>query len=232
MNIVTQLRDLHSIHLRLSDLRGGAEHAERSLKKYQAKIETQQKSLHDAQEAIKKIKVAIHQKEISIKENEDKMEKYRKQMNDVKTKKEYDALRHEIDNAKQANRVIEDEILELMGTSEEKTQELPRHEKTLTEAQAELKLAQAELAQRQAAVGERLAGAEAELKAAQEALPADVRAQYQRLLQAHSHDALGAVEGRSCGGCYTDLTPQGYNDLRAGRLVACKNCGRLLYLAE
>ncbi len=232
MSIVEQLRTLHSTHLRLEDLRGGAEQAERSLRKYQHKIEQQQKQLEAAQEAIKKSKAASHHKEISIKENEDKMEKYRKQMNDVKTKKEYDALRHEIDNAKQATRAIEDEILELMGTIEEKSRELPAHEKAIAEARAEQKLAEAELAQRQSAMGERLSGAQAELKAAEEALPADVRIQYQRLLQAHGHDALSPIEGHSCGGCYTELTPQNYNDLRAGRLVACKNCGRLLYLAE
>ncbi len=232
MSIVIQLRNLHAIHLRLEDLRGGAEQAERSLHKYQARIETQQKNLHDAQEGIKKAKVAFHQKEISIQENEDKMAKYRKQMNDVKTKKEYDALRHEIDNVKQGTRVLEDEMLELMGQQEQKGKELPAFERGIAEATAELRRAEAELAERQSAVGERLAGAEAELKDAEEALPADVRNLYRRLVQAHGADALGAVAGRSCGGCNTELTLQNYNDLHAGRLVACKNCGRLLYLAE
>ena len=55
---------------------------------------------------------------------------------------------------------------------------------------------------------------------------------YDRLVKAHGADALSPLAGTSCAACYTDLTPQGYNDMRAGRLVVCKNCGKLLYLAE
>jgi predicted nucleic acid-binding Zn-ribbon protein len=232
MTIVDQLRTLHSVHLRLKELRGGSETAQRALKRFQVKIETEQKKLHDGQEAIKKVKMAIHEKEGAIKDNEATMERHRKQMNEVKTKKEYDALRHEIDNEKQANRVLEDEILELMGQQEEKTKELPTFEKAIQEAKAELSKAEADVVDRREALGQRLAEAEAELKAAEEALPPDVRSQYQRLLAAHGADALGVVADQSCGGCYMEITPQAYNDLKAGRLVACKNCGRLLYLPE
>ena len=64
------------------------------------------------------------------------------------------------------------------------------------------------------------------------ALPDDFRDLYQRVVNAKGEDAMAVVEGGSCGGCYQQLTTNMHNEINMGRVVLCRSCGRVLYLAE
>jgi len=57
--------------------------------------------------------------------------------------------------------------------------------------------------------------------------------QYRRNVTQRGADALAAVEGGACSGCYVSVTAQMTNELINGHhLVFCNTCGRILYLAE
>ncbi len=45
-------------------------------------------------------------------------------------------------------------------------------------------------------------------------------------------DGMAAVKNRSCAACSTEITAQSYNELLQEQFVACKSCGRILYLPE
>ena len=129
--------------------------------------------------------------------------------------------------------MLEDEILDAMGELEEKGKLIPEVEKVLATAREEYQKAEANIADKHSGLQGRLGEAKEALTATVESLPKEVKVIYDRLLPGKGGpDALAPVKGRSCTGCYTDLTPQNYNDLKADRVVACKSCGRLLYLPE
>ncbi|MER3415232.1 MAG: hypothetical protein C4297_03340 [Gemmataceae bacterium] len=226
------LRALHLKHLQVRRLREQAEELPRLLRRHQARVALQQKQLEELQDLIKHLKVTIHEKEVSLKTAQQKKNRYQQQLDSATSKKEYDALRVEIENEQQVIRVLEDEILEAMVDLEERQKQLPEIQRQLDEARRELQAAEAEHAARHRELVQLLQAAEHELRQAESELLAnqDLRAMYARLVQAYGADALAPVTGRSCSGCYTELTPQDYNNLLVGRLVACKNCGRLLYL--
>ncbi len=71
---------------------------------------------------------------------------------------------------------------------------------------------------------------EVELRNAEQQLPDNIRQAYERSVESKGLDAMSAVEDESCGSCYQMLTLNHYNDLKLGRTVFCKGCGRLLYL--
>ena len=73
---------------------------------------------------------------------------------------------------------------------------------------------------------------EAELVESEKGLPDDFRDAYQRLVKSKGSDAMAAIEGENCGGCYQTITSNMFNSLLMSKLVACANCGRLLYLPE
>jgi predicted nucleic acid-binding Zn-ribbon protein len=225
-------RNLHLLHLRVHDLREEAERGPNRLKKYELKIADQEKQLHDLQEKIKHTKAEQHKKELDIKETRDKIEKHRKQMSLITNNKEYEALRKEIDNENQVIRVIEDQILEVMLRIDELNTQIPELDKALKAAKDEKAKAEVEFGGKAQELAQRLTDAQAELKAAEGSLEGDLKTMYLRLVKAHGADALSPLNGQSCAACYTDLTPQNFNDIRAGRMVICKNCGKLLYPAE
>ena len=61
-------------------------------------------------------------------------------------------------------------------------------------------------------------------------IPVDWRKVFDRQELSEGADALAPLTGRSCSACYTDVTAQQVTMISSGKVEACKNCGKLLYL--
>jgi predicted nucleic acid-binding Zn-ribbon protein len=226
-------RELHRLQKHASDLQEQIERGPQILKGHQVRVTRQEQAVHEAQEALKHLKVASHAKETTLKEAHQLIAKYEKQRNEATTRKEYDTLQAEISSVKDKCRKIEDDILEAMAKVEEESARLPELEKAVQKAKEEVVELEKKTKERLASYAEQLAQAREQIKQVETNLPADAQAPYQRLV-AHrgGADALAVVEGRTCRACYTEITAQQAHDLLVGRLVLCKSCGRILYLAE
>lgn len=234
---VAILRQIHRLRRHAKALQDRIDQGPLQLRAQQAAVTKQEDALRVAQDAIKKLKVNTHEKEVSLKTKQQQLKKYQQQQQQaVSTKKEYDALAHEIDTARKDIQNLEDEILEMMADTEDRTAKLPEQEKAVQQAKAALVQYERESGSRVAALAaerekalQDLAELEKQLLAA---IPDDQREKYQRLAKARGEDALAAVEGRTCNACYTEVTAQQYNDLQRGAFLLCKSCGRILYLPE
>lgn len=231
MTVNELLRELHRLHLKIHDLREEAERAPRRLRAAQAKIDAASKALQEHLDRIKHLKVEIHQKEITVKEHQAKIERYQGQMKAITTTKEYDALRHEIENERLAITVIEDQILEVMLQMEQKQAQVPALEAEVQKAKAEYAKVEAEVGGRRDELYSQLAEAEAELKQLEQHLSGDLKSIYQRVVKAHGGaEALCELRDGYCTGCQTQVTLQQQIDAEANRIVVCHSCGKLLYL--
>jgi uncharacterized protein len=226
------LRDIHRLRTSARDLQSRIDNAPRQLRAQQAAAGKHEENLRQAQEGLKKLKVAIHEKEVSVKSAQAGIKKHEQQLNDITSKKEYDALRSEIAEAKKRIVQLEDEELALMGELEERTAQLPALEKEIKQAKAEFAAFERDYQSRlddwtrqRDTVVKQVADAEA-------SLPKDIRQSYDRLVKAMGADALSVVESGHCTACHTEITAQSYNDVRARQFTFCKMCGRLLYLRE
>jgi uncharacterized protein len=226
------LREIHRLRRHAQELQIEIDRGPRTLKLQQDKVVRQEELLQEGHESIKKLKVAIHTKEGTLRATNQLIEKHQLQLNQASSKKEYDALKVEIASDQQRCRNLEDDILQDMAETDERTARLPELEKGVKEAKAELARFEASFQARQASLAGQLAQARQELRAVEETLPEDVRPQYERLTAASGEDALAAVQNRTCTACYTEITAQNYNDLLREQFVPCKSCGRMLYLPE
>ena len=43
---------------------------------------------------------------------------------------------------------------------------------------------------------------------------------------------MAPLDGQSCGGCFQQITGNMVSELMLGKIVACRSCGRLLYVPE
>ncbi len=224
-------REIHRLRRNVAELESAMENGPRQLRAQQNKVGKDEENVKKAQDVLKQSKVRIHDKEVSIKATQAEIAKFEKQLGEISTKKEYDALRLEISNARDHIRSIEDEILTLMLESDEKAKLVPEAEKAVKKAKDDLAQFERDLSERLKRYADEKARAQAELKQVEATLPEEVRAQYGRLVQSMSEDSIAAVEGQTCTACYTDVTSQMANDLRRGEFVLCKSCGRILYMA-
>ncbi len=200
------------------------------IKAQQAKLSRQEDDLKAARDALQHAKIDIKEHEVSLKQAHQHIAKLEGQS--VNNKKEYDALRNEVAHERKKCGEIEDKILEGMAAAEEHTARIPEAEKALKAGKDEVARFETEAKQRVAALGEELRQTQAQLKEVEATLPDNVRKDYERLVAAKGEDALSLAKNNTCSACYTALTEQQRNDLSAGRLVLCKTCGRIVYLAD
>jgi len=223
-------REIHRLRRHAKDLQTRIEQSPRQLKAHQANVARKEDDLRQAQDAIKKLKVKMHEDEVSLKATQQQIAKYQKQFNEATVKKEYDALKVEIESARKQVQRLEDAILESMGTIEERTAQLPAVDKTVQEAKASLAQFERENEARFANLVEQRKQALEQIAAVEATLPEATRELYDRQVRARGEDSMSPLEGRSCVACYTEITAQNFNDLRMEMFIVCKNCGRILYL--
>src|SRR6185369_7843497 len=94
--------------------------------------------LHEGQETVKRLKVTVQKKEGEIKDHQGKINRYEQQLNEIMSKKEFDALQHEISHARAECLRLEDEALVSMEEGEQRAAQLPDLEKALKQAKADL----------------------------------------------------------------------------------------------
>ena len=128
------LRELHRLHRHAEDLRTQINRGPQTIKAHQEKTTKLEELLHQAQDSIKKLKVSLHEKEVSLKSQQQVVAKHEKQLNEATSRKEYDALRVEIESDKKACSKIEDEMLVVMEEIETRNLQIPEYEKGVKKA--------------------------------------------------------------------------------------------------
>src|SRR5579884_3020956 len=226
------IREAHRLRQTAADLQERINRFPLQLKAQQARVARQEEAQRDAAETLKRLKVTVHDNEVTLKTTHGQIKKYEKQQDTAGSKKEYDALQHEIAAAREKCQRLEDDILTGMGDIEERTAKLPDLEKAVQDARAELtrwqKTAREQLTTQQADLVRTLA----ELKQVEANLPEKHHTVYNRIVAAKGADAFAAVDGRTCTGCGTEITAQTLNELKAQSFVVCRSCERILYLPE
>lgn len=225
-------REVHRLRRFTQELQEQLDRIPRQLKAQQGKVTRQEDLLREAQDALKHLKVTVHEKEVSLKTTHTQIAKRKKQLDEVASKKEMDALQSELAADRGTCQKLEDEILEAMTQSEEKTGQLPELEKAVREAKAEYAKFEAGVGARQADLRAQLAQAQQQLAEVESAVPGEVRPQYNRVVGARGADAFAAVRDRNCTACHSEITAQNYNELQQDRFLMCKSCGRILYRPE
>src|SRR5579884_1749971 len=177
-------REIHRLRRFAHELQEQIDRLPRQQKAQQAKVARQEEILRQTQDAVKHLKVEVHSKEGTLKALHGQIAKYQKQLNSAESKKEYDALQHEINDAKAACSRLEEEILDALARSEAKTAQLPELEKAVQQAKEEQARFEAAMQERLASYQAQLAETRQQLQEREAILPADLRAPYERLVAA------------------------------------------------
>jgi predicted nucleic acid-binding Zn-ribbon protein len=194
------------------------------------------------------LKQVIDQQESTIKEmnrqyrayesdaqaNLDRIRKSEAKLSSVKTNKEYQSSLKEIDDLKEKNSHLEDEMIAFLERLEEADETLKAkisaYSALKTEVQAQKEAIQLE-AQEQSLQLEKL---EAEWKALSKVIDAELLVTFNRI-KTNQTNKIGivAVIDAVCQGCHMNIPPQLYNELQRGdKLQRCPICERIIYWKE
>lgn len=226
------LRELHRIHRQLADLRSRLAQGPKQIQLGETTVKRLEEEYKQAKENAKQARIAVDAKQLQLRQREARIADLKGKLNACGSNREYQALKEQIAADEQANRVLEDEILEALEGLDVLQAKIGEGDQHLKRAQNELAAVRQRISEQQQSLEEDLARVTGNLEQSESALPADFRREYQRIAKVRGEEALAQVEGGVCGGCYQTLTTQMLNELRMERLVFCKSCGCLLYLPE
>jgi hypothetical protein len=199
----------------------------------EARLKACQQRLEDGRKALLEVQKQQKAMEIEVASLDTKVSKYQTQLFEVKSNKDYDALKAEIENAKAEKARIEDRILEGLFRQDEQKKAL---EALARQVEEDRKKAAADRVAHQARVAEceRL---KAEKLAERKAVLAEVDREwseaYEQLRDSGKRTALAEItEERMCSGCRMSVPPQTVLEVRRARQIIRCSCGRLLYTKD
>jgi len=233
MNVRAEaLRELHRIHRQQSDLKSRLTRGPQQIRAAEANVRHFTDELARRKEVLKQARIAADGKQLQLRQREARIADLQAKLNACASNREYQALKEQIAADEQANRVLEDEILESLEKLDELQADIVRVASQLAKSQQDMENCRTRINEAQQGLESELARVTKELEEVEQELPTEFRREYRRIADVRGEDALAQVEGEVCGSCHQTLTPQTLNELKLERLVACKSCGCLLYTAE
>ena len=225
------LRRLQSIDTKLRRLEGDKLYRGYDVQKKLTLIQQKKTELSKLSEEIKNYQKDVGIKELDLKSMETEIAKLRLQMNQVKTNKEYSAIKTEI-GGKEANKsVLEDEIIGMMTKYEEMNQRYRSFEKTIEHENAQLKELQKHVETDLTTIDAEINELKKMRNKYETLLDSDALQHYNRLVSHKDAVAVVSVVNKVCQGCFMSVTAQTLNQLLSGKdLTFCNSCGRILYL--
>lgn len=193
-------------------------------------LEKERIHLKSLEESLKAIQLKQKQKEGLLADKEGNIRKMDGQLSQVKTNKEYTALKTEMASLKADNSVLEEEILKLFD-------EVSAAENLVHTEKERLKGIEKQFSEREAVLIQKKKDLEASLNSLRterdeilKQVPQEVRDRYTLIISKKQGLALVKIKGENCGACHYQLRAQIINEVRIGAaLVMCENCARILY---
>ncbi len=234
MTLIETLEKLVELQTTDSGLDQLAKHRQSLLDKLDlesAKLSALKKLSQDEKKTLEDFSKQRKTLEIEVGSLETRLARYQSQLDEVKSNKEYEALKLEIEKHKEEKLKLEEKVLEILfqeDAQKEKIKNLSAQiesdEKKNAEDKKEISL---QIADCEKAMAEK----RSERKIHLSALPEPEAQGYEALRNRGKKIAVAAVlEDETCGGCHMAVAPQLLLEVKSGRQINRCDCGRYLYL--
>jgi uncharacterized protein len=195
-----------------------------------ARIASHRAGIDAAKKAVTELELKRKELESTLRSLEDQVGRYKTQQMSVKKNDEYQALTHEIELTEVKIGAAEEDEIKLLYELDTERAKSKAAEKALLEEIANETAQLARLIEREKNVRGDLVAATAEFEAARApVLPAGL-SRYDRLVKSVGLPVVVALHDHKCGGCHLKVSNGVETEVRKGtEIVACDNCGRILF---
>ena len=214
------------------------------ISKIESKIAAGSDELGSRKESIDKHKADIAENELKLEEGEVRRRELEGEVEDtllmikdrqnklmkVQTNREYQSILKEIDDAKAANRLRDDELVRLLEQAEFLDKKKEEQLALCEEEEAQYNEDSARLEEESAVLNQNMAKFQKSRTTKVKKVKVALLRKYEQIRAKRNGLAMVGVNKGVCHGCYMNVPPQLYNELlREEQLHACPACNRLLY---
>jgi hypothetical protein len=158
------------------------------------------------------------------------IKKSREKLTGVKTNKEYQATLKEIDDLKEKNSLIEDQMISCLDRMEAAEKDTARKRNEFSRFKDQADDEKAALKQQIDQGRKKLGELEKEWEAVSKEAAPDLLETYVRVGERVGRPAMAPADDAVCLGCHLNIPPQLYNEIqRYDSLKFCPHCQRILY---
>jgi predicted nucleic acid-binding Zn-ribbon protein len=233
LEVIEKLLILQDRDRNIRRLEAELAHIEPERQTLKAKSGAKQAQLEAAKQVIKQIEADRKRLELEVEAKKTQIERYANQQLQTRKNEEYRALAHEIETCKAEIMKIEDQEIELMEKAEQVAKDVARLTQEAAAAQALANEKVAALDAREQNLKKEVADLRSNREQLAAAVEAGVRARYERLVKSKGENVVVGVNHGVCGGCHMKLPPQTLVACQSDQeVVACTNCGRILYFTR
>jgi len=155
----------------------------------------------------------------------------RMRMNRIKNIKELQALQREIDQMRQSNGELEEEIIRILQEIDGIKAQIKAKETEVGALQEEWQKKQDELQAQIGGIDKAISEAAARRQSIASQLANDLISRYELIFARRGGTAVVEVSGGICQGCYMNIPPQLGNEIiKSEKLHMCPSCNRILYV--
>jgi hypothetical protein len=226
--------------VRLQDLILSAETVSEKIAAIPAEIARLEKDLLAVQEELERARAGLQEMqkdrrklEMELMGVESRIAKYQSQLLEVKTNKEYQAMLHEIEAAKNERASLDERILLEMEDTDSRGAAVRAIEERLKDRRRATEEGKRRLDDLLEALKREKEALEGERQRLAATIPRDYLDPFLRVARQRRGVALVAVREELCGGCHVRVMPKLIQQVRrAEGLIACDSCKRFLYVPE
>ena len=225
-----KLISLQKLDKEITDVSLFLENIPSKIEEINKKIETSSQIVTLAKEKMTQNQKKRRDLEAAAKDIKEQISKYNRQLNEVKTNREYSILLKEIEEAKQKDNDMEEEIISEMLSADEIEDEIKTASQKYSEAEEKFSKEKDVLQQEK----KKFEAKKDKLNQKKEKLvpkiPSDQVSLYLKIYKRNSGIALSPVKEEFCSLCHLRIRPQVINELKGKeKIILCENCGRILY---
>jgi predicted nucleic acid-binding Zn-ribbon protein len=226
--IIDRLKSLNKIDVQMQTLKKDMDRLPKGLTEQQQATKTLKSAIDRSKEQITKLKVEADSIELEVKAGEEALKRLSTQMNVLRTSKEFETVRRQMDAQRAWNKENEGKVLEILEKVDAIQKDQDKNSATL--ADTEKKLSEETIR-----IDKEVSDLKAEyekLAAERNGLAKDVPEKeltiYNRIA-ANRGQAIALVDRGICSACFMKIPPQVHNmALLARELTQCPSCGRIL----
>jgi predicted nucleic acid-binding Zn-ribbon protein len=227
--LVLQDRDI-----RLAKAERELQHIPLEIEQVERRLKEQSKQLEELKAATRQIEADRKKLELEVGTKRTQIGRYKTQQLETRKNEEFAALNHEIERAEKDISGLDDQQIELMEKYEAAQKEVAVEADKVKQFENAANVRKGELKGKEAGLKAQLEEMKAKVAEAEAVIEPVILGRYRRILASKKDAAIAqVVHDDTCGGCHMKLTHQTALSARGGAsLVACDDCGRLLYWPE